>query len=690
MTFKKILVLLTTAVVVIVCAAASLLSGLDFNRYKPEIEKIIKEATGQTVLISGDITFRVFPSFCVIAHDVSVQNRTGASTSNLLHANHLEIEVSFFPLLRGAVKIKRAILMGADIYVEKKYDGINLEAKRSQGSNHSRSSGKSRFTVLAVGNLEIRKSVIHLKDQRGNKTYNAEIDLFSLSARDFYSPIKTSLKAVLNGQPVRLSGTIGSFSTLADPVKKTPVELELAIDGSLVSVRGEISDVLRFKGFNLSLKLHSKSLKEIMSPLGLENSFQPKPISLSMDISDSGEQTYVIRNLQLARGNSDLEGNAKVNIEHSKPRIYANLFSKNLNINDFLLSNGNGGKKIAGYRRKIFSSDPITCSFLKTLDGQLNYRCRRLRVKNLVFRNLSIKALQKNGKLTIDSPEATLCGGNLKSSVTLVEKRLVPAVSVRCKLVGVNIVQLERALGCNQIIEGKANLDMHVTGKGNSVAEIMGRLSGKIILIMEKGKLNLKYVNLLGGDLALSTLRLLSPEAKSRRYTDINCFVGRFDIRNGKAYATALVCDTAEMTVIGEGLVDLRKETIDITLKPSPKKGLVGVTLSLDELIKPFKLGGTLAHPSLVVDPAKTAVVIGETLGGVILFGPVGIATALLGTEENQKNICPLAINAAKKGLKVSKKRRRPSPPTLVKSADRRLEATMHSIGKMFKAIIGH
>lgn len=137
--------------------------------------------------------------------------------------------------------------------------------------------------------------------------------------------------------------------------------------------------------------------------------------------------------------------------------------------------------------------------------------------------------------------------------------------------------------------------------------------------------------------------------------TKVNCFVCRFDVNDGLADSTALVIDTDQMSVIGDGTVNLGTEKLNVGIKPSPKEGVGGVGLSLTELARPFRLGGTLARPSLEIDPTGTALIIGKGAGGVALFGPLGIAAALLSTSPTDENPCLTAIEAAEKGVKVSR-----------------------------------
>ena len=65
-------------------------------------------------------------------------------------------------------------------------------------------------------------------------------------------------------------------------------------------------------------------------------------------------------------------------------------------------------------------------------------------------------------------------------------------------------------------------------------------------------------------------------------------------------------------------------------------------------------MGGTLARPRLTIDPTQTAIALGKTLGSITLFGPAGIAAALVGRTSDDETSCA-AASAARKGVKVEK-----------------------------------
>ncbi len=67
----------------------------------------------------------------------------------------------------------------------------------------------------------------------------------------------------------------------------------------------------------------------------------------------------------------------------------------------------------------------------------------------------------------------------------------------------------------------------------------------------------------------------------------------------------------------------------------------------MNELAKPLKLGGTLANPSIAIDPVQAGLTIGKALGGFALFGPFGVITALADVKLGGKDACLKAIQKA-------------------------------------------
>jgi len=238
-------------------------------------------------------------------------------------------------------------------------------------------------------------------------------------------------------------------------------------------------------------------------------------------------------------------------------------------------------------------------------------------------------------------------------------------------------------------------LDMDISGRGDSPAELMAALNGKVNVVLGTGRINNKYIDVLGADLATVAFRLFNPGKADEAYTKINCFVSRFDIKDGIADSTALVFDTDLMSVAGEGTINLKTEELDFSMKPSPKKG-VGVSgvgklsMNVGELAKPLKLSGTLAKPGLSIDPAKTAIALGKAVGGIMLFGPIGVAAVLAsGKVGGDENPCLAAIEAGKKGVKVPEEKRQSKEKSTVKKTTEGVKEAVEGIGGKLKKLFG-
>ena len=94
----------------------------------------------------------------------------------------------------------------------------------------------------------------------------------------------------------------------------------------------------------------------------------------------------------------------------------------------------------------------------------------------------------------------------------------------------------------------------------------------------------------------------------------------------------------------------MKTERLDVGIKPTPKKGALpaNISFSFRQLSQPFELGGTLADPSLAIDPARTAFVAGK-LAGALMLGPIGIAAFFADVSVGKKDPCAVAMEAASK-----------------------------------------
>jgi len=117
--------LIAVALLLVGLVAAVLVgpSFLDWNGQKARIASEISRFTGRPLTIAGDMSLTLLPTPRLTATDVRLANIDGASTPSMADVEELEIQIDFWPLLRGRVQIESFALVRPQINLEVMPDG---------------------------------------------------------------------------------------------------------------------------------------------------------------------------------------------------------------------------------------------------------------------------------------------------------------------------------------------------------------------------------------------------------------------------------------------------------------------------------------------------------------------------------------------------------------------------------------
>jgi len=255
--------------------------------------------------------------------------------------------------------------------------------------------------------------------------------------------------------------------------------------------------------------------------------------------------------------------------------------------------------------------------------------------------------LLKSGNLELKPFKFSIGGGKADVQFALHSQEKPAALAATLDVDQLEIGPMLDKLGSPRNVEGSLDADFNLTGSGNSVAALMAGLNGNTRIAMGNGKAASKYLELLEKYLGSGILRMVNPFEEKREFTPVNCFVNNIEIKDGLAVVKILL-DTDRTSIFGAGDVNLKTESLDLGIKPTPKKGAMpaNISFSFRELSQPFRLGGTLARPSLAIDPGRTAFVIGK-MAGALALGPIGIAAFFADVSVGKKDPCAVAMESA-------------------------------------------
>jgi hypothetical protein len=643
-----------------------MLAGIDLNRFKPEIVAAVKTATGRELHVGGDIQVKLGVRPTLAVEDVRFQNASWASRRDMLRLKRLEFQIAAWPLLFGKFDIRRVVFVAPDLLLETSADGVwnlpKLRPRKKKAQSVLRGFPVSGLQHLTFAAARIEGGRLAWRNERTGKTSALIIKTAKAGMTDLESPIRFTMQAAYRGRNLRVAGSIGRLFRLLDETLLWPADVSITAKGLQATVAGTIRSVGAGRGVDLSFQLKGDSLAELGHYVPILPSMPKGAFSATFRLTDPSDGHLRFSDLQMTVGQSDFSGWLEFVDTGRRPCVNAELHSRNI----VLESRPKKAPKpaSAAANAKVFSSDPIDFGGLKKFDAKVHLTADRLQSPTIATEKVDLNLSIEGGEAYLRPVLIQIGGGFAELRATIRPSARDAWVSLRLTARDLPVERVMTLFTRAPLLVGKMDADVQLLGSGGSVAALMSGADGKIFGSMGSGKIRTRYIDQLAGEAAGSVVRLLGSGSKDPLDIDLNCLVAEIDVARGVAHCRGLLLDTDRTTIAGQGTIDLSSEKIDVTMDPSPKrgigvKGLGGLTLSLGEAGNPFKLGGTLGSPQVILDTAGAAITIGKALGGFTLAGPLGLAAALADFSSDGGNPCLKAIAAHKKKASGSKKPQR-------------------------------
>ncbi|MBW2722356.1 MAG: AsmA family protein, partial [Deltaproteobacteria bacterium] len=648
MRWKRIVGIAAVLFIAMIVAAYVILSTYDYNKFKPRIAKVVEDATGRKLTLAGDIDLEVGLSPTLVVEDVSFQNATWGSRPELAKLKRFEIQIALLPLILKRIAVKKILLVSPDILVETDSSGkSNLDFETEEGESQEPEDKKSvRFPRVRLLQVTIRNSRITYKDGRSAKTYVLTGQTLSSTSKDYDSPLKVEFKGTCNDIPLEFEGTLGPIHALADSKQSWPLDLTIKAAGTTVSVDGSVRDVMNLKDMTVAVHVEGRSIPEVARLLPMSDVPDLGPFKIGLGLSDVAPETYKISNLKVAFGNSDLKGSAELSLAQKRPRFTATLSSQNLDLRPVLSQTEliSGPREPVGKSKKkhdkILPTDHLPLDVLKYADARLTFNAKAFLLPRLAINDLTFNMVLDEGHLMVERLEATIGGGTLDAQIDLNVQGKDAMLQAELQINQLDLDRMLKKLGLEDVAEGEVDIQVDVKSRGNSVAAIMAGLNGKFSFIIGQGQIYNKYIHILGSIFSQTLPRLLNPFLEATEYTQTNCIVSGFAVKDGLARSTALMFDSEDMTVLSKGEVNFTTEELDFSIKPVPKEGArkkkIKRSISLSTLAKQFRLSGTLADPSIEVDTRRASKTFGKGVGAA-LVGPAAVIAVLFTSKTGEK-----------------------------------------------------
>ena len=438
-------------------------------------------------------------------------------------------------------------------------------------------------------------------------------------------------------------------------------------------MKGSIKDLSAMQELNLEFTLSGKDISKLTAvggpPLHSNEAFR-----VTGRFADTAPQVYKLSDFDAVLGDSQSSGWLELDTAGQRPQLKAELSSDKLDLRPFLgyprhhseveaqtdergsqkekkTGAKTDGSESGDRKAKVFPAEPLPLAELQKIDADLKYRGKQVLFSSLAFNDLAVDILLRDGNLDLKPFKFTIGGGSADGWINLHSREKPAEVSTTLTINKMAIGPMLDQLQYSRSIEGNLDAVVDLDGTGDSIAALMAGLNGKVRIALKDGKAESKYLDLLEKYLGSGFLQMINPFKKQSQYTPINCFVDTVKIDDGKA-DIKLLLDTDQTSIFSAGTINLKTESLDLGIKPTPKKTALpaDISFSLNQLSQPFRLGGTLADPHLAIDPGRTAFLLGK-LAGALALGPIGIAALFADISLGKKDACAVALEKVKKKI---------------------------------------
>lgn len=701
MRIRTALLITAALVVAVFVGAVVILFNLDFNAFKEQIAAEAKKATGRELTIKGDLELNLFTlSPGLVVEEVRFANARWGSRKDMARIKRFEVKVAILPLLSGELEVQRVVLVGADVLIERDRQGRGnyqfKSAKPAKAKAKPKSKAKAKRKTAEAGDDEaaslpgltlrevtIKDAKVVYRDARSGQKLTLRVE--DMTVRGGTSdPLEIDLNGSYNRAPFTAKGRLGMLAALVTPAEKPwPVALTLKAGGATVHLKGSVKRPAEAAGLDLRVSVEGKDMSALapfagapVPPLG--------PYSVGVRVLGRPDRAINLRDLVAKVGDSGVRGRVDLNLK-GKPRLTAVLNAERIDLADFVKppakasGKGGGAKKSKGAApkrkskkaKRIFPGDPLPLDGLKAVDATVDMTVKKLLAQGVVMENLEARVRLRNGNLKLAPFAADLSKGKVAGTVQLDTRTQTPTLGLALKGTKIDIGKLLEDLEITDVVFGSIDTEVNVSGQGKSVRQIMAGLNGRTHILMGKGRMKSNALELYGGGAARVATQALF--GKQGEYTVINCFVNRFDVKNGRATSKAMLFDTDYATVWGEGTVSLATERIKYEVDPRPKKTKITSAV-------PVSVRGTLADPSFKVNPIATAVNVTGLLGSIL-----GKSGAAGNSGASGSNPC---LEALKSGAGAKPKAARPAKKIVPTRKDVEKEVKK-TIKKGLKSLFG-
>ncbi|HIJ64004.1 MAG TPA: AsmA-like C-terminal region-containing protein, partial [Rhodospirillaceae bacterium] len=213
--------------------------------------------------------------------------------------------------------------------------------------------------------------------------------------------------------------------------------------------------------------------------------------------------------------------------------------------------------------KQDWSDDPIDASGLKAADADLTMKSGGIKIRKIEIGKSQLGVALHGGKLAVDLAGMELYKGQGKGRLSIDGSQPGAGIDADFSLKGLQAQPFLAAAAGFERLDGTANADLQVAGRGRSQRQIVSSLGGKGAVSFLNG--SIRGINLAA---MLRNVTTAFSETGGDQKTDFAELGGTFTIASGVVSNQDLSLKAPLLRVAGAGTVDLPKRTTTYRVEP--------------------------------------------------------------------------------------------------------------------------
>ena len=586
-----------TAVLILIIVAALIIipNFIDIQKYQPLIEEQVSKYTGRPFTIGKDIDFSLFPWAGVSFSDLHLGSHPNFEEKDFISVKHFEVRIKLFPLIFKDIQVKRFILKGPRIVLEKDISGrsswegigkaqrdVSTEfsqepAPEPEKPSEEKSPAGLTLKGLAVGEFSITDGSVLWIDHAGKQ--RKEISDVTLYLRDVSldRPVEIAFSALLDKQPLSLSGSIGPVGNNLNK-GNIPLNLSLKIFKEVdIKLKGSVADPAVNPSFDLAVSAAPFSPKKLMNILDqalLPSAADSNVLNLAVFRANLKGN---MQNVTVSDGILDIDDSRlkfSVNAsDFSRPDIRFDLNLDKIDLDRYLpvsekkkpaakedQTDKIANKEITAGQKKIDYA-PLRRLVLK---GALNIG--KLKINNIRIQNFDLKITGKDGLFNLDPLTLNMYNGDILAKGYLDVRKNIPKSGLELETKKIQSGPFLNDMMEKDFLEGVLNAKLALKMTGDDAEKIKKTLSGKGDILFSDGYI--KGLDLAGMIQNVKAAFDKQAEDEKEHQTEFAEFHIPFTIADGVVNTTESILTSPVIKVTAAGDANLVTEALDFRIEP--------------------------------------------------------------------------------------------------------------------------